>query len=154
MRQGYLAQKQNNVHKNSNSAPFNAIPVSSARAPIDVGSLAMESLLYGARDLDIFFAFLISHSVTTNQNPAISFSLASPSDAQLGTNLEMVPIDTVRESNAQGNVIDGLIAVFVGGTGGIGESTAKEFFKRTTRPIAYIVGRSLPANHFLSRWCG
>ena len=58
-----------------------------------------------------------------------------------GANLEMVHIDTIRESNARGKKLSGLVAVFVGGTGGIGESTAKEFFKRTTKPRAYIIGR-------------
>ncbi|KAK5166609.1 uncharacterized protein LTR77_008152 [Saxophila tyrrhenica] len=54
----------------------------------------------------------------------------------------MVGIKTVRESNSKGKQLEGLVAVFVGGTGGIGESTAKEFFLRTTKPRAYIVGRS------------
>lgn len=58
-----------------------------------------------------------------------------------GANLEMVSIDTIRESNAKAESLCDLIGVFVGGTGGIGESTAKEFFKRTTRPRAYIIGR-------------
>jgi len=58
-----------------------------------------------------------------------------------GSNFEMVSIETVRESNAQGKQLTGLVAVFVGGTGGIGECTAKEFFHRTTRPKAYIIGR-------------
>jgi len=53
----------------------------------------------------------------------------------------MVSIDTVRKSNARGKELSGLVAVFVGGTGGIGECTAKEFFRRTTKPKAYIVGR-------------
>lgn len=55
---------------------------------------------------------------------------------------EMMHINTVRESNAQCKDIEGLVTVFVGGTGGIGESTAKELFLRTKRPKAYIVGRS------------
>jgi hypothetical protein len=53
----------------------------------------------------------------------------------------MVHIDKVRESNAQGKRLTGLVGVFIGGTGGIGESTAKEFFLRATKPKAYIVGR-------------
>lgn len=53
----------------------------------------------------------------------------------------MVRIDAIRESNAQAKCLEGLVAVFIGGTGGIGESTAKEMFLRTTRPKAYIVGR-------------
>lgn len=58
-----------------------------------------------------------------------------------GANFEMIHISTVRESNAQCKRIEGLVTVFVGGTGGIGESTARELFLRTTRPKAYIVGR-------------
>ena len=58
-----------------------------------------------------------------------------------GANVEMVQIESIRKSNAQGKQLGGLVAVFVGGTGGIGESTAKEFFLRSTRPRAYIVGR-------------
>ena len=58
-----------------------------------------------------------------------------------GANLEMVSIDTIRKSNEQGKQLSGLVAVFVGGTGGIGESTAKEFFLRTRQPRAYIIGR-------------
>lgn len=53
----------------------------------------------------------------------------------------MVSIESVRKSNAQGKSLPGLVVVFVGGTGGIGESTAKELFLRTTRPRAYIIGR-------------
>lgn len=53
----------------------------------------------------------------------------------------MVRIDTVRESNAQAKGLEDTVAIFLGGTGGIGESTAKELFIRTTRPRAYIIGR-------------
>ena len=59
----------------------------------------------------------------------------------LAAHINMVRISTIRDSNAQCKCLDGLVAVFVGGTGGIGESTATEFFMRTTRPRAYIVGR-------------
>lgn len=60
---------------------------------------------------------------------------------EFGASLEKVKIDAIRTSNAQGKSLHDLVAVFVGGTNGIGESTAKEFFLRTTRPKAYIVGR-------------
>ena len=53
----------------------------------------------------------------------------------------MVSINTIRNSNLQGYTLEGLVAVFVGGTGGIGESTAKELFLQTKRPKAYIIGR-------------
>lgn len=62
---------------------------------------------------------------------------------RFGANLEMVSIDAVRKSNSQGKFLTGLVVVFVGGTGGIGESTAKELFRRSTRPRAYIIGRQV-----------
>ncbi len=58
-----------------------------------------------------------------------------------GANIEMVSINDVREANAKGKSIKGLVCVFVGGTGGIGASTAQELFRRTTSPKAYIIGR-------------
>ncbi|KAI6894326.1 hypothetical protein KC318_g14135 [Hortaea werneckii] len=54
----------------------------------------------------------------------------------------MVSVEAIRKANAQGKSLDGLVCVFVGGTGGIGESTARELFVRATRPRAVIVGRS------------
>ncbi|KAK4544232.1 hypothetical protein LTR36_004442 [Oleoguttula mirabilis] len=54
----------------------------------------------------------------------------------------MVTIDAVRSANVKGKLLGNQVAVFIGGTGGIGESTAKEFFKRTSTPKAYIVGRN------------
>lgn len=81
----------------------------------------MESLLYGKINFPHTF-------------PKQSLILA-------GANIEMVRIDTIRESNAKCKDIHELVAVFVGGTGGIGESTAKELFLRTTKPRAYIIGR-------------
>lgn len=52
--------------------------------------------------------------------------LTTNSQLNFGANLEMVGIDVVRKSNDQGKFLTGLVVVFVGGTGGIGESTAKE----------------------------
>ena len=40
---------------------------------------------------------------------------------------------------------DGLVAVFVGGTNGVGEYTLKAFAKYATKPRVYIVGRSQEA---------
>lgn len=73
--------------------------------------------------------------------PYESADLRRSSNSGPGANLEMVRIDAIRESNAKAKGIEGLVAAFVGGTGGIGESTAKELFLRTTRPRAYIIGR-------------
>jgi hypothetical protein len=55
--------------------------------------------------------------------------------------LQMVSSESVRLSNQCGDRIKDFVAIFVGGTGGIGESTALELFKRTVRPRIYIVGR-------------
>ncbi|KAK4992123.1 hypothetical protein LTR50_001301 [Elasticomyces elasticus] len=55
----------------------------------------------------------------------------------------MVCIETTRESNARAkDFLSDLVAVFVGATGGIGRSTAKELFIKTERPRLYIVGRN------------
>jgi len=83
-------------------------------------------------------------SPSSSNTPAThSLSLSSLASALLHrANIEMVRIDTIRESNGKGKQIEGLVTVFVGGTGGIGESTAKELFLRSSRPKAYIVGRS------------
>ncbi|SMR57204.1 unnamed protein product [Zymoseptoria tritici ST99CH_1E4] len=59
-----------------------------------------------------------------------------------GANLETVSAETVRISNSQGRRLHKHVGVFIGGTNGIGESTAKEFFIRTASPKAYIVGRN------------
>ncbi|KAF2153357.1 hypothetical protein K461DRAFT_286106 [Myriangium duriaei CBS 260.36] len=53
-----------------------------------------------------------------------------------------IPIDVIRRSNEQADSLKELVGVFVGGTNGIGENTLREFFDRTTRPKAYIIGRS------------
>lgn len=58
-----------------------------------------------------------------------------------GVPLQMVSSESVRASNSQGHRIKDFVAIFVGGTGGIGESTTLELFKRTVRPRIYIVGR-------------
>lgn len=59
-----------------------------------------------------------------------------------GESLEMVSSESIRASNAAAaDYVKDFVAIFVGGTGGIGESTAMELFKRTVRPRIYIVGR-------------
>ncbi|MCJ1247102.1 hypothetical protein MMC30_004313 [Trapelia coarctata] len=60
----------------------------------------------------------------------------------------MVSIQTVRASNAKLKELGpGLVAVFasspaVGGTSGIGETTAREFVRHTLSPHVYLVGRN------------
>ncbi|KAI9849119.1 MAG: hypothetical protein M1837_005349 [Sclerophora amabilis] len=55
----------------------------------------------------------------------------------------MVGIQAVRASNSGLKELGpGLVAVFVGGTSGIGESTAREFVRNTIQPRVYLVGRN------------
>lgn len=56
----------------------------------------------------------------------------------------MVALSDVTASNERiaTTFPDGLVAVFVGGTSGVGEYTVKAFAKCTPNPRAYIVGRS------------
>ncbi|KAL4889412.1 short-chain dehydrogenase/reductase [Aspergillus ambiguus] len=55
----------------------------------------------------------------------------------------MVSIDTVRDSNSHITRLYGpnLVAVFVGGTSGIGESTARAFLRHTKGSHIYLIGR-------------
>jgi NAD(P)-dependent dehydrogenase (short-subunit alcohol dehydrogenase family) len=59
----------------------------------------------------------------------------------------MVALDFVKASNASipQNLPSDLVAVFVGGTSGVGEATLTLFTKSTRRPRIYIVGRSRDA---------
>ncbi|KAL3428329.1 hypothetical protein PVAG01_01838 [Phlyctema vagabunda] len=55
----------------------------------------------------------------------------------------MPSIQTVRRNNAQLRTkASGLVAVFVGGTSGIGEATCTEFVQKTVNPVVYIIGRN------------
>jgi len=55
----------------------------------------------------------------------------------------MVSLSTVRKSNAGLKELGpGLVAVFIGATSGIGETTAREFVRNTVRPTVYLVGRN------------
>ena len=56
----------------------------------------------------------------------------------------MVTLEQMRASNARipECLPAGLVAVFVGGTSGIGETTMKQFAKHTVQPCIYFVGRS------------
>jgi NAD(P)-dependent dehydrogenase (short-subunit alcohol dehydrogenase family) len=55
----------------------------------------------------------------------------------------MVSIKLVRESNSKlGSYQSSLVAVFVGGTSGIGESTLKKYAALATNPTIYVIGRN------------
>lgn len=55
----------------------------------------------------------------------------------------MVALQAIRESNARiaTSLPSGLVAVFVGATSGIGETTLRNFAKHATRPRIYFLGR-------------
>ncbi|KAK6354690.1 hypothetical protein TWF696_003829 [Orbilia brochopaga] len=56
----------------------------------------------------------------------------------------MVALDTIRASNAalKGKLPAGLVALFVGGTSGIGEHTMRVFYETAPSPRVYFMGRS------------
>ncbi|KAH8882289.1 NAD(P)-binding protein [Thozetella sp. PMI_491] len=59
----------------------------------------------------------------------------------------MVAIQTVRESNARiGELPEGLVALFLGATAGVGQSALKQFVERAVRPRIYIAARSASAS--------
>lgn len=67
----------------------------------------------------------------------------------------MVSLSEVQASNAQiaTSLPPGLVAVFVGATGGIGESTLKEFARNARQPRVYFVGRSQDAGNRVTAEC-
>lgn len=65
-----------------------------------------------------------------------------------------VSLDTVRTSNATLKTLGpGLVAVFVGGTSGIGESILKAFVGAVAAPKIYIIGRSQNAANRIIKEC-
>ena len=56
----------------------------------------------------------------------------------------MVSLPEVQASNSRivSSLPSGLVAVFVGGTRGIGETAVKQFAKHVRQPRVYIIGRS------------
>ncbi|KAI1748264.1 NAD(P)-binding protein [Xylaria castorea] len=67
----------------------------------------------------------------------------------------MVSLSSIHSSNSliSSTLPPGLVAVFVGGTSGIGEETLKKFAQYTTRPRAYIIGRSQKAADHIVTEC-
>ncbi|KAF4625754.1 hypothetical protein G7Y89_g12411 [Cudoniella acicularis] len=65
-----------------------------------------------------------------------------------------ISLEIVQASNAQLRELGpGLVALFVGGTSGIGEFTLKAFVQNTISPRVYIVGRSAPAAERIIKEC-
>ncbi|EPE31137.1 NAD(P)-binding Rossmann-fold containing protein [Glarea lozoyensis ATCC 20868] len=66
----------------------------------------------------------------------------------------MVSLDLIHASNAQLRELGpGLVALFVGGTSGIGEYTLKAFVQNTISPRVYLIGRSAPAAERIIQEC-
>lgn len=67
----------------------------------------------------------------------------------------MVSYDIVKASNAKISTAlpAGLVAVFVGGTNGIGEYTLKQFARHTVEPRVYFIGRSVEAGDRIAKEC-
>jgi NADP-dependent 3-hydroxy acid dehydrogenase YdfG len=67
----------------------------------------------------------------------------------------MVTLSEVHASNAQiaTALPAGLVAVFVGGTNGIGEATLLEFARHARQPRVYFVGRSQEAGDRIAAEC-
>jgi len=67
----------------------------------------------------------------------------------------MVSYEEVQASNSQiaTTLPAGLVAVFIGGTSGIGEYTLKQFARHTKQPRVYIIGRSEDAGDRIRKEC-
>lgn len=66
----------------------------------------------------------------------------------------MVSLDTIHASNARAKSLpSGLVAVFVGGTNGVGETTVRQFAKYVPSPRVYIIGRSQEAGDRIVKEC-
>ncbi|KAI9686480.1 MAG: hypothetical protein M1822_003491 [Bathelium mastoideum] len=67
----------------------------------------------------------------------------------------MVSLDTVEASNhrIRSTLQPGLVAVFVGATNGVGETTVRQFAKYAAEPRVYIVGRSQEAGDRITAEC-
>jgi NAD(P)-dependent dehydrogenase (short-subunit alcohol dehydrogenase family) len=78
--------------------------------------------------------FTISQ-ITCNHTPS--------SQSNVFLALTMVALDTVRASNSSLKPLPAdLVAIFVGGTSGIGLYTARELVRNTTSPHIYLIGRN------------
>lgn len=67
----------------------------------------------------------------------------------------MVNYTDVKKSNAKisSTLPEGLVAVFVGATNGIGEYTLREFAKQAKSPKVYFIGRSQEAGSRIQQEC-
>lgn len=67
----------------------------------------------------------------------------------------MVSLPVVRSSNSliSSALAPGLVALFIGATSGIGETTLKKFTKYSRQPRAYFIGRSQDAANRIAAEC-
>jgi NADP-dependent 3-hydroxy acid dehydrogenase YdfG len=66
----------------------------------------------------------------------------------------MVSLKNVQFSNSRlATSLPRLVAIFVGGTSGIGETSLKQFAKHTRQPRAYFIGRSQEAGDRVTAEC-
>jgi NADP-dependent 3-hydroxy acid dehydrogenase YdfG len=66
----------------------------------------------------------------------------------------MVALEIVRASNARISTLpSGLVAVFVGATNGVGETTLRQFAQHASKPRVYFVGRSQEAGNRIAGEC-
>ncbi|KAF2716718.1 hypothetical protein K431DRAFT_256998 [Polychaeton citri CBS 116435] len=67
----------------------------------------------------------------------------------------MVTLDVIESSNDRiaSSLQAGLVAVFVGGTNGVGETTVRQFARYASQPRVYIVGRSQEAGERIVAEC-
>jgi NAD(P)-dependent dehydrogenase (short-subunit alcohol dehydrogenase family) len=67
----------------------------------------------------------------------------------------MVALPEVQSSNSRiaSALPPGLVAVFVGGTNGIGETMLKQFAKHARKPRVYFIGRSQEAGDRIAAEC-
>ena len=67
----------------------------------------------------------------------------------------MVSLDIIESSNnrVRTSLQAGLVAVFVGATNGVGETTVRQFAKYAAQPRVYILGRSQEAGDRIAAEC-
>ena len=67
----------------------------------------------------------------------------------------MVSLDMITSSNdrIKSSLQTGLVAVFIGGTNGVGETTVRQFAKHAVQPRVYIVGRFEDAGDRITAEC-
>lgn len=67
----------------------------------------------------------------------------------------MVSLDAIELSNERirSALKPGLVAVFVGATNGVGETTVRQFAKYAAQPRVYIIGRSEEAGNRIAAEC-